>query len=101
MPYGFDQVAKFPGRLQQINADRAVRYVVHVGDIKNGSTVSSDEYFAMIRRNFDSFARPTVDTPGDNEWTDCHRTNNGSYDPLERLGEVRSTFFPQPGRPSG
>ncbi len=31
--------------------------------------------------------------PGDNEWTDCHRANNGSYDPLERLAFLRALFF--------
>ena len=35
--------------------------------------------------------------PGDNEWTDCHRGNNGKYDPLERLAVLREMFFPVPG----
>ncbi len=34
-----------------------------------------------------------VYTPGDNEWTDCHRSNNGKYDPLERLAALRNGFF--------
>ena len=38
VPYGADQVARFPGWIQQINADPQVRSVVHVGDIKNGSS---------------------------------------------------------------
>jgi hypothetical protein len=40
---------------------------------------------------------PLVYTPGDNEWTNCHRVNNGVYDPLERLAAVPKTFFPRPG----
>ena len=43
------------------------------------------------------FADPLVYTPGDNEWTDCHRTSNGGYTPTERLDVIRTTFFPQPG----
>ncbi|MEZ5801353.1 MAG: hypothetical protein R3D29_13945 [Nitratireductor sp.] len=31
--------------------------------------------------------------PGDNEWTDCHRTNNGGWDNLERLDHVRKVMF--------
>lgn len=31
--------------------------------------------------------------PGDNEWTDCHRRNNGGYDNLERLAFLRHTMF--------
>jgi hypothetical protein len=33
-------------------------------------------------------------TPGDNEWTDCHRASNGSYDPLDRLAFLRTLYFP-------
>ena len=31
--------------------------------------------------------------PGDNEWTDCHRKNNGGYDNLERLDHIGKTMF--------
>ena len=97
VPYGAEQVAAFPGWVDQISADRDVRLVTHVGDIKNGSSVCSDEYFDFIRGEFDRFDTALVFTPGDNEWTDCHRPNNGSYDPYERLDALRATFFPEPG----
>jgi hypothetical protein len=97
VPYGADQIAAFPGWIKQINADPAVRSVVHLGDIKNGSSLCTDSYFQLIRSDFDTFEDPLVYTPGDNEWTDCHRTNNGAYNPLERLSKVRSIFFNQPG----
>src|SRR5258708_26204700 len=42
---------------------------------------------------FDSLQKPAVYVPGDNEWTDCHRTNNGGYDNLERLDHVRKVMF--------
>jgi hypothetical protein len=101
VPYGADQIAAFPGWIQQINADPAVRSVVHLGDIKNGSSVCSDAYFDMIRSDFDTFEDPLVYTPGDNEWTDCHRANNGGYNPLERLDHLREVFFDEPGRTLG
>ena len=101
IPYGDAQIAAFPGRVDQLNADPQVQLVDHLGDIKSGSSVCSDEYFAAIRTQFDRFADPLVYTPGDNEWTDCHRPNNGGYNPLERLAKVRATFFPSPGRTLG
>jgi hypothetical protein len=97
IPYGAPQVTQFPKVIAQINADPDVRMVTHLGDIKSGSSQCTDAYFAQIRANFDSFADPLVYTPGDNEWTDCHRANNGSYNPLERLSAVRRVFFPTPG----
>src|SRR5689334_5160957 len=44
----------------------------------------------------DGLKRPAVYVPGDNEWTDCHRTNNGGYDNLERLTYLRSVMFAKP-----
>ncbi|TVT26354.1 hypothetical protein FNH05_31550 [Amycolatopsis rhizosphaerae] len=101
IPYGATQIANFPKVVAQINADPAVQWVDHLGDIKNGSTVCSDEYFQQIKSDFDQFADPLVYTVGDNEWTDCHRPNNGGYNPLERLAKIRQVFFPQPGRTLG
>ncbi|WP_344808279.1 metallophosphoesterase [Microlunatus ginsengisoli] len=97
IPYGAAEIAQFPAVVDQINSDPSVSWVVHLGDIKNGSSVCSDDYFAMIKKDFDGFADPLVYTVGDNEWTDCHRPNNGSYNPLERLSKVRQVFFARPG----
>ncbi|HEX5331492.1 MAG TPA: hypothetical protein VFW79_02510 [Cellulomonas sp.] len=97
IPYGTAQIANFPHVIQQINADPAVQLVDHLGDIKSGSTVCSDEYFAQVKAQFDTFVDPLVYTVGDNEWTDCHRPSNGSYNPLERLAAIRTVFFPRPG----
>lgn len=97
IPYGSAQIANFPHVIEQINADPAVQLVDHLGDIKSGSTVCSDEYFAQVKAQFDTFVDPLVYTVGDNEWTDCHRPNNGAYNPLERLAAIRTVFFPRPG----
>ena len=101
VPYGTAQEASFGDLIGAVNADPKVRTVVHVGDIKSGSTTCTDARFAAVRAAFDTFRDPVVYTPGDNEWTDCHRANNGSYNPLERLAAVRATFFGEPGSAMG
>ena len=101
VPYGDKLLAGFPAFIDQINADPDIRMVSHLGDIKSASTTCDDERFATVRRDFDRFADPLVYTPGDNEWTDCHRRNNGHYPPLERLATVRRMFFDHPGRTLG
>jgi hypothetical protein len=95
-PYGAIQVLDFPNLVAAINADPNVERVVHVGDIKNGSSTCDDAYFATIEGYFAQFADSLVYTPGDNEWTDCHRSSNGQYDPLERLATLRTLFFSDP-----
>jgi hypothetical protein len=101
VPYGTAQEASFGDLIAGINADPKVRVALHVGDIKSGSTTCTDERFAAIKAAFATFEDPVVYTPGDNEWTDCHRANNGAYDPLERLATVRATFFSNPGATLG
>ncbi|HEY6362684.1 MAG TPA: hypothetical protein VIX63_16350 [Vicinamibacterales bacterium] len=93
MPYGAEGDAKFPNVIADINADRNLSFAVHDGDIKNGSSLCSDEMYFNRLDLFNQFRRPLVYVPGDNEWTDCHRANNGAYDPLERLAFLRSLFF--------
>src|SRR5882757_111891 len=110
-PYGQPQIDNFPNDVAEINQDPKVRLVMHLGDIKNGSSECSTSYFEQIRADFDAFKDPFVYTPGDNEWTDCHRANNGGYWPAgpvlngdtrpARLSEIHRIFFDQPGRTLG
>ena len=101
VPYGAPALETFPAYVDAINADRDVRMVTHLGDIKSGSTRCDTSYFHAIAQDFGRFDDPLVYTPGDNEWTDCHRQNNGGYVPLERLDAVRQVFFAKPGRTLG
>jgi hypothetical protein len=101
VPYGVEQEASFGTLISAINTDPKVRTVVHVGDTKNGSTPCSDERLTAVRDAFETFEDPVVYTPGDNEWTDCHRPAAGGYDPLERLAKVRELYFAEPGETLG
>ncbi len=97
VPYGDPARASFPSLIGAINLDPEVQVVVHVGDIKSGSTQCTNDWFRAIYDDFQTFADPLVYAIGDNEWTDCHRANNGGYNPLDRLAAVREIFFSQPG----
>jgi hypothetical protein len=101
IPYGAALIAELPSDIAQINADPAVQRVIHLGDIKDGSSRCDTSYFQARLADFQSFRDPLVYTPGDNEWTDCHRASNGGYTPTERLSVVRRLFFAQPGQTLG
>jgi hypothetical protein len=92
--YGAAGIAKWPALQTSINRSSSIQFVVHTGDIKSGSTRCDDAMFANRRDDFNKFEMPMMLTPGDNEWTDCHRENNGSYDSLERLDYLRRIFYP-------
>lgn len=93
LPYGSTQ--ELADMAAQVNR-QPVAFTIHVGDIKSGGSRCSDEAFMTVRSLFDRFDKPLIYTPGDNEWTDCHRRSCGSYDPLERLEKLRALFFATP-----
>jgi len=94
MPYkkaGDD--AKLPAVLQSINASD-IAFSMFDGDIKDGSSKCTDDVYTDALKMFGSMKKPVVYVPGDNEWTDCHRLNNGGMDSLERLSHLRKVLFP-------
>ena len=97
LPYGPAMLSHPPYErlIAQINRLDPV-FSVHIGDFKSGSSICSDEAFVEQLGFFNRFERPLVYTPGDNEWTDCHRALAGRFDPRERLHRLRQLFFTEP-----
>jgi hypothetical protein len=97
LPYGqaSQGYAPYKSLIRSINQERP-KFSIHIGDFKSGSSLCSDEESQVQLGHFGLFDSALVFTPGDNEWTDCHRANNGAYDPLERLQALRTTFY-KPG----
>lgn len=79
--------------ISHINSDPSIEFSIHIGDIKAGTTLCEASVYDTNFVYFNLFLNPLIFTPGDNEWTDCHRANNGSMDPLERLFLLRTMFF--------
>ena len=84
---------KIPALIKSINRSD-IAFSIYDGDIKDGSSNCTDDLYASALAMFGQLKKPVVYTPGDNEWTDCHRLNNGGYDTLERLAYLRKTMFP-------
>ena len=101
LPYG-DEAQAYPLYRALIGTVNKMHppFSIHVGDIKSGSTLCSDQELTAQMVHFTLFENGVVYTPGDNEWTDCHRANNGAYDPQERLQALRQRFF-TPGQSLG
>ncbi len=92
MPYSAAEISKLPALIADINAAK-VAFSVFDGDIKSGSSLCTDSVFTAAIQRFGTFRSPMVYVPGDNEWTDCHRINNGGYNALSRLSFLRETMF--------
>lgn len=113
-PYNQNLLDNAPLLINSINADRDVRQVIHVGDIHSGSMACTSAYILPpistsnpgwnqeIYYQFQQFNDPVIYTPGDNEWTDCHKSKEKSSGyPLGELDSVRSLFFARPGHSLG
>lgn len=97
MPYKVpDDVPRFDRLIAKVNELKPA-FTIHVGDTKSGSTSCADNELQRIYDQLQTFDGPLVYTPGDNEWTDCHREKAGKFDPLERLAKLREMFFKGPG----
>ena len=113
-PYNQNLLTNAPLLVNSVNSDRDVSLVIHVGDIHSGSQpctsagvlppipTSDPNWSRQVYFQFQQFKEPVVYTPGDNEWTDCHKTGEfKSGDPLKELAAVRELFFARPGKTLG
>jgi len=100
LPYRDGDIPKLDEVIREINQAR-VDFTLHNGDIKSGSSLCSDDLLQQRFTQLAQLERPLVYTPGDNEWTDCHRPAAGGFNPLDRLAKLRSLAFNTPGNTLG
>jgi hypothetical protein len=87
-PYSESEVERLDRLIADLNADN-LAFVVHIGDITSGRGPCTDEWFQARKAQFAKIRHPFVLLPGDNDWTDCHRSG---HDPMERLMYWRTLF---------
>jgi hypothetical protein len=97
LPYSpAQETVGVPNLIADMNAPK-LAFTVHNGDLKQGSNSPCDAaLYARSLGYFNSLEAPAMFTPGDNDWTDCDRPNNGGYWSLERLDYERTVFFSTP-----
>jgi len=89
-----------PNLIADMNSQE-LAFSVHDGDLKGGNGPSAnppsvncdDALYNGALASFNTLEAPAMFTPGDNDWTDCDRPSNGSFNSLERLDHERQLFF--------
>jgi hypothetical protein len=90
VPYNdFATTNSYPNMIAEINRAR-LAFVVHNGDIKAGATQCTREVFENCYQQFQTFQHPLIFLFGDNEWSDCPRTNE--MNPDKALAALREMF---------
>jgi hypothetical protein len=101
LPYSDTQaLTGVPNLIADMN-NSEIDFSVHDGDLKAGSATAgsatptdcSNALYTQALGFFNSFTKPAMVTPGDNDWTDCDRTSNGLFNSLERLQHERDVLF--------
>ena len=91
LPYSAEQRATgMPNLIDDMNAEK-LAFSVHDGDIKAGGERCDNPIYTQFEGFLNELDAPAMYTPGDNEWTDCDRANNGPYNSAERLAYIRSS----------
>lgn len=101
-PYNAKQKNEFNKLTKEINATE-LAFVIHVGDFAfdgigwtkatKGLPPCADNTYEDRLALAQNFKHPFIFTPGDNDWTDCHRAKPHAFDPVERLSQLRQIFF--------
>lgn len=92
-PYRSWEVARYRRLLKDVAASN-VQWLLHVGDLF--WYPCSNANLANSRDMLNALQTPVIYTPGDNEWTDCHEDIAGRFIPIDRLQQIRRTFFARP-----
>jgi hypothetical protein len=101
LPYSDAQAQTgVPNLIADMN-NSEIEFSVHDGDLKAGSatpnsvtpTTCADPLYVQALGFFNSLKKPAMFTPGDNDWTDCDRVSNGSFNATERLQHERDLLF--------
>jgi hypothetical protein len=98
LPYSsIQETVGLPNLFADMNSQK-LAFTVHDGDLKqgNGAPVCDDALYFRALDWFNALEAPAIFTPGDNDWTDCDRPNNGGFSSLERLSRERQIFFSTP-----
>lgn len=95
VPYSAAESAMLEALLADAMGQRPA-FLVHAGDVKSGNAPCTRRGLGHMAAMFKEQGVPILYTPGDNEWTDCHRAGAGGYEPLERLSVLRLLYYGDP-----
>ncbi|VVE22820.1 hypothetical protein PAQ31011_03248 [Pandoraea aquatica] len=73
--------------------DTPAAFVVHAGNLKSVSESCRDDLVTQRLSLLASSPKPMIYVPGANDWADCERATDGSYNPVERLDFLRDHAF--------
>jgi len=75
VPYAPEEDLLLPKQIANLPTDG--QFLIHVGDIKNGTTPCDEAVYVKVASMLGKSKLPTFIIPGDNEWNDCENPAQG------------------------
>ena len=75
VPYVEAEDKLLPRQIAALPAD--AQFLVHLGDIKDGTTPCEETIYQKVAGMLSKSKAPTFIIPGDNEWNDCQKPDQG------------------------
>ena len=75
VPYVKAEDKLLPQQIAKLPAD--AQFLVHLGDIKDGTTPCEETIYQKVAGMLSKSKVPTFIIPGDNEWNDCQKPDQG------------------------
>ncbi len=94
--FGHDASVQEASDLLGAIAATDARLIVDVGSFKSDDERCSDDLFEERVSLFNASSLPLVPVAAESEWLGCAQVKQGSYDPVERLEQLRQDLFATP-----
>ena len=79
--------------IDAIGRDRDLSFIVYDGNLRGPKETCQDSLFERRQALLEAARPPLFFIPGQYDWTDCGTSEAGSFDPVERLDQLRQTIF--------
>ncbi|MEZ0602254.1 hypothetical protein ACAX43_08925 [Paraburkholderia sp. IW21] len=79
--------------IEAISREREVLFIVYDGNLKGAKEACRDALYERRHALLDTSRRALFFIPGQHDWADCGAAEAGAFDPVERLDQLRQTWF--------
>jgi hypothetical protein len=79
--------------IEAISRERDISFIVYNGNLKGAKEACRDGLYERRHALLEASRPALFFIPGQHDWVDCGTAEAGSFDPVERLDQLRQTIF--------
>lgn len=79
--------------IEAMGRERDLSFIVYDGNLRGTKEACRDSLFERRQAILEAARPALIFIPGQHDWVDCGSVEAGSFDPVERLDQLRQTIF--------